>query len=93
MLEVLSHKLKIGDKVKQEAKLKKMCLMPTLNQCPICKKEVLNKKYFPFCSLRCSELDMYNWFTGSYSMPAYELDDVEKDELIKLLEEDENSKE
>ncbi|XWO13858.1 DNA gyrase inhibitor YacG [Candidatus Hepatincola sp. Pdp] len=74
--------------MKPEAKLKKMCSMPTLTQCPICNKEVLEKKYFPFCSLTCSELDMYNWFSNAYSMPAYELDDVEKDELIKFLEEE-----
>lgn len=52
----------------------------------------MDKKCFPFCSLRCSELDMYNWFSNSYSVPAYELDDVEKEELIKFLEEDERLK-
>lgn len=80
-------------KIVESAKLESVYPTLKVNKCPICKKEALNTQYFPFCSLRCSELDMYNWFSNSYSVPAYELDDVEKEELIKFLEESDSAKE
>lgn len=84
---IMSSKKKLG-----QVRLENISSALAIKKCPICKKEVVDKKCFPFCSLRCSELDMYNWFSNSYSVPAYELDDVEKEELIKFLEEDERLK-
>ena len=38
--------------------------------CPICRKADADPKYKPFCSRRCSEVDLQRWFTGAYAIPA-----------------------
>tara|TARA_B100000767_G_scaffold85943_1_gene82620 strand:+ start:527 stop:694 length:168 start_codon:yes stop_codon:yes gene_type:complete len=46
-------------------------------KCPICSKmfdKTLNTK--PFCSKRCSYIDLNNWLGEKYSIPAKE-DDLE----------------
>ena len=52
--------------------------------CPICAKETA-ERYRPFCSRRCSEVDLQRWFTGAYAIPAAldegAEDDDEKDGL------------
>ncbi|MDG1995971.1 MAG: DNA gyrase inhibitor YacG [Emcibacteraceae bacterium] len=35
------------------------------NECPICNQGSI-EKYHPFCSHRCSEIDLGRWFNGSY---------------------------
>ncbi|MGR3805311.1 DNA gyrase inhibitor YacG [Marinibacterium profundimaris] len=50
--------------------------------CPICQSET-DRKYRPFCSRRCADLDLGRWMTGSYSLPMVEQDD----DLEELLEE------
>jgi endogenous inhibitor of DNA gyrase (YacG/DUF329 family) len=42
--------------------------------CPICKKET-RQNYRPFCSKRCSDIDLGKWLTGSYAIPAAEIDE------------------
>lgn len=43
-------------------------------RCPICKKEVaFNDPNMPFCSDRCRAIDLGNWATGKYAIPAEEL--------------------
>ncbi len=37
-----------------------------LHHCPICSKMTDNTKYRPFCSKRCADIDLGNWFTQSY---------------------------
>ena len=37
-------------------------------KCPICKKEVTDMKYRPFCSKRCADIDLGNWFTEQYTL-------------------------
>ncbi len=37
-----------------------------LHKCPICSKMTDNTKYRPFCSKRCADIDLGNWFTQSY---------------------------
>lgn len=39
--------------------------------CPICGKEG-SEKYRPFCSRRCSDVDLGRWLTGSYVLPGPE---------------------
>lgn len=39
--------------------------------CPICGKPA-DAKYRPFCSRRCSDVDLQRWLTGAYAMPAEE---------------------
>ena len=33
---------------------------------PICKKLTDSAEYRPFCSKRCADVDLGNWFTQSY---------------------------
>lgn len=37
--------------------------------CPICAKES-DRKYRPFCSKRCADIDLGRWLTGSYVLPG-----------------------
>ena len=41
--------------------------------CPICQKET-DRKYRPFCSKRCADIDLGRWLNGSYANPAEEDD-------------------
>ncbi len=50
-------------------------------KCPICKKEFEDMKYRPFCSKRCADIDLGNWFSGKYSVPLEEMEDAEWEEL------------
>ena len=40
-------------------------------KCPICRK-VSVKQYRPFCSKRCSDLDLGSWLNGNYRLPSEE---------------------
>ena len=42
--------------------------------CPICDRET-DPKYRPFCSRRCSDVDLARWLNGSYAIPAEAIDD------------------
>ena len=53
-------------------------LRPT-KPCPICQKNSQHK-FHPFCSLRCANIDLNRWLSGSYAIPvSQELD--EDDEI------------
>jgi uncharacterized protein len=39
--------------------------------CAICKKPS-QPKYHPFCSNRCTQVDLNRWLGGHYSIPAAE---------------------
>lgn len=43
----------------------------TTHKCPQCGKAT-EKKYRPFCSQRCQQLDLGKWFNESYAIPAEE---------------------
>ena len=55
--------------------------------CPICQKETA-KRFRPFCSKRCADLDLGKWFSGGYAMPSSDPLDAEQafDEIEKLGE-------
>ncbi len=36
--------------------------------CPVCDKPS-EKKWRPFCSRRCADLDLGKWLTGGYTLP------------------------
>ena len=40
--------------------------------CPVCHLELSDDKdasrYFPFCSQRCRQVDIYRWCTGKYAI-------------------------
>lgn len=52
-------------------------------KCSICKKEFEDMKYRPFCSKRCADIDLGNWFNEKYRVEAVEIDE----EDIKQLNE------
>lgn len=56
-------------------------------KCPICGKLTPAGKYKPFCSKRCADVDLGNWFNESYSVPAVDVDEQELEELEKALDE------
>lgn len=42
--------------------------------CPIC-GGAQQADYQPFCSNRCSNVDLHRWLSGSYAIPAVESED------------------
>lgn len=44
------------------------------SKCPICGKPV-DPVFRPFCSKRCSDLDLQRWLSGRYVVPGDETDD------------------
>ncbi|MGB1035608.1 MAG: DNA gyrase inhibitor YacG [Candidatus Puniceispirillales bacterium] len=52
-------------------------------KCPTCGKLSV-EPYTPFCTERCASIDLGNWFSGKYSVPA---DDVpDEDELDAMID-------
>ena len=43
--------------------------------CPICGKAAA-ETFAPFCSKRCSNIDLGKWLKGDYSVPVVEMDDL-----------------
>ena len=62
-------------------------------KCPICKKEVEDLKYKPFCSKRCADIDLGNWFSEKYTFEATRIDEQDMEELEKVLSQEEKSEE
>ena len=50
-------------------------------KCPICKKEFTDLKYRPFCSKRCADVDLGNWFNEKYRFEAAEIDEEDLQQL------------
>ena len=50
-----------------------------MRPCPICSK-LSSPEDFPFCSQRCTQVDLHRWFSEGYSIPAVETDDVEDED-------------
>ena len=50
-------------------------------KCPICKKEFSDMKYRPFCSKRCADIDLANWFNEKYRFEATEIDEDDLEQL------------
>lgn len=55
-------------------------------KCPICKKESEDEKYKPFCCKRCADIDLGNWFNGSYAIPVQEMNEDDAKALVEALE-------
>ena len=58
-------------------------------KCPICQKEFEDTKYRPFCSKRCADIDLANWFNEKYSFAAEKVDESELEQLENLPAKDE----
>ena len=52
-------------------------------RCPICGKEAPVGKYRPFCSKRCADIDLGNWFNESYRFEAEEVDEQDLEQLAQ----------
>lgn len=39
--------------------------------CPVCGEETA-RRWRPFCSRRCADVDLGRWMTGAYAVPAEE---------------------
>ena len=58
-------------------------------KCPICKKSDGTEKFRPFCSKRCSDVDLHRWMGGHYAVPAVEPpDDFDAEIETALAEQD-----
>jgi endogenous inhibitor of DNA gyrase (YacG/DUF329 family) len=55
-----------------------------MSACPTCHKPA-EKDFAPFCSKRCREVDLNRWFTGSYAVPAMELDDIDEESIEEAM--------
>lgn len=55
------------------------------NKCPICGKSA-TMDMRPFCSKRCSDLDLTKWLDGDYKVPT---DEAPGDEDSAALDDDE----
>ncbi len=47
-------------------------------KCVICKKEIQDESFVPFCSSRCRNIDLNRWFDGEYVISA---DDFEEESV------------
>jgi endogenous inhibitor of DNA gyrase (YacG/DUF329 family) len=60
--------------------------MPAMDQpnprstkrCPICGKPEL-RRFRPFCSKRCADIDLHRWLSGTYAVPVVEEDATARD--------------
>jgi endogenous inhibitor of DNA gyrase (YacG/DUF329 family) len=50
-------------------------------QCPICKKP-RSEAHAPFCSTRCKDRDLVQWFSDGYSVPGPPADAQELDRSL-----------
>ena len=62
---------------------KKSAEVIMLGRCPMCRKRA-TLDYRPFCSKRCSDLDLSRWMGGAYAIPVEETDGTEAD-LVDLF--------
>ena len=46
-------------------------------KCPICNKNSSHPDYRPFCSKRCSDVDLQRWLSGVYVLPGEPLEGTE----------------
>jgi endogenous inhibitor of DNA gyrase (YacG/DUF329 family) len=53
--------------------------MAETRTCPICQRPLGERddalRFRPFCSKRCSDIDLGRWLRGAYAIPAQEADD------------------
>lgn len=54
-------------------------------KCPVCGNPG-SARYRPFCSRRCSDVDLHRWLTGGYAIPAAEEDDPDADDTPETTE-------
>ena len=50
-------------------------------------------KYRPFCSKRCADIDLGNWFNEKYTFAATEIDEQDIAQLEKAISEEDRNNE
>jgi endogenous inhibitor of DNA gyrase (YacG/DUF329 family) len=61
---------------------------PNVTDCPLCCQKAI-APHTPFCSRRCSQLDLGNWLNEAYVIPAHEADeDADLETLIAHADKD-----
>ena len=61
---------------------------PKATDCPLCAAKAA-PPHAPFCSRRCSQLDLGNWLNEAYVIPAHEADeDADLETLIAQADKD-----
>jgi endogenous inhibitor of DNA gyrase (YacG/DUF329 family) len=51
-----------------------------VHKCPICGRAA-DAAYSPFCSKRCSDIDLNRWLSGVYAVPVTEEEDEDGERL------------
>ena len=61
---------------------------PKATDCPLCGKKAA-PPHTPFCSRRCSQIDLGNWLNEAYVIPAHQAgEDADLDKLIAQADKD-----
>ena len=59
-----------------------------VNVCPLCGEKAA-PPHTPFCSRRCSQIDLGNWLNEAYVIPAHQAgEDADLDKLIAQADKD-----
>jgi endogenous inhibitor of DNA gyrase (YacG/DUF329 family) len=53
-----------------------MSALEQTKPCAICGKPQI-ERFRPFCSQRCTDVDLHRWLSGAYAVPAVEDDEGE----------------
>jgi endogenous inhibitor of DNA gyrase (YacG/DUF329 family) len=69
--------------------------MTNSRNCPICRsalgEEELKKRFYPFCSRHCADVDLGRWLKGNYAIPAVETDEESEDGAGQSEDQDQKS--
>lgn len=61
---------------------------PKATDCPLCGK-IAEPPYTPFCTRRCSQIDLGNWLNEAYVISAHEADeDADLETLLAQADKD-----
>lgn len=60
--------------------------------CPTCKKKFnyYSSEFRPFCCKRCRLIDLGQWLTESYAVPAQKLSEEEQQKIEDIINEQED---
>ncbi|MEA2976003.1 MAG: uncharacterized protein QOF19_1523 [Alphaproteobacteria bacterium] len=53
-----------------------------VKRCAICGKPA-DPRFQPFCSKRCSDVDLHRWLSGTYVIPTSEISDDEEQRVLE----------
>ena len=62
-----------------------------MTKCPTCSELSVDKIHAPFCSRRCSQVDLGRWFSGEYAVPSTEPPDGTELEMIERSFQEKNT--